>query len=133
MPLELPDAETTAPVTAAQVQAFAVASGDTNPLHLSDESARAAGLRGAVLHGMFIAGRFEAFLERIPGHRIGEFRVHFTRPVAVGSCLTISARPIAPAGGLPHLRLMAHDGTGVLVAVADARLVKLDGGVGAES
>jgi hypothetical protein len=133
MPLELPDAETTAPVTAAQVQAFAVASGDKNPVHLSDEKARAAGLQGAVLHGMFIAGRFEAYLEKVRRHRIGEFRVHFTRPVGVGSCLTISARPIAPDGGLPHLRLMAHDGTGVLVAVAAARLVPLDGGVDAGS
>lgn len=130
MRLELPDAEATPPVTAGQVLAFAEASGDKNPIHLSDASAQAAGLQRAVLHGMFIAGRFEAFLEKIPHQRVGELRVRFIRPVPVGSSLTISARAITPGGEQPHLRLLAHTGTGVLVAIAEAHLVPVSAGIG---
>ena len=107
-----------------QVTAFADASGDGNPVHLSEDAARAAGLAGPVLHGMIIAGRFETFLERMEGHEIGELQVRFVRPVPVGSVLTVSARPIDPTSPRHHIRLLATI-DGVLVAIAEARLEPL--------
>jgi acyl dehydratase len=120
----LPAPETTPPITMAQVTAFAAASGDSNPIHLSAEAARAAGLAGPVLHGMIVAGRFEAFLERMEGYEIAELQVRFVRPVPVGSALTIAARPIDASGPQHHIRLLATIG-GVLVAIAEARLAPL--------
>ena len=108
-----------------QVRAFAVASGDFNPIHTSADAARAAGLAGPVLHGMIVAGRFETFLERLEGYEIVELRVRFVRPVPVGSALTISARPFAASGQGLHLRLLAAGGGSGLVAIAEARLEPL--------
>jgi acyl dehydratase len=108
-----------------QVRAFAVASGDFNPIHTSVDAAQAAGLAGPVLHGMIVAGRFETFLERLEGYEIVELRVRFVRPVPVDSALTISARPLAASGQGLHLRLLATGGGSGLVAIAEARLEPL--------
>ena len=124
MSVMLPAPETTPPITMAQVMAFAAASGDSNPVHLSEDAARAAGLAGPVLHGMIIAGRFETFLERMEGYEIAELQVHFVRPVPVGSALTIAARAIDVSGPQHHIRLLATIG-GVLVSIAEARLAPL--------
>ncbi|MCX7350443.1 MAG: MaoC family dehydratase [Alphaproteobacteria bacterium] len=119
----LPELELIPPVTTEHVTAFAAASGDGNPIHLSGDAARAAGLEGPVLHGMFIAGRFETFLERVADHEIAELQVRLVRPAPVGSALAISARPIDGADAGLRLRLLAKTGSGVLVAIAEARLV----------
>ena len=124
MSVMLPAPETTPPITMAQVMAFAAASGDCNPVHLSEDAARAAGLAGPVLHGMIIAGRFETFLERMEGYEIAELQVRFVRPVPVGSALTIAARSIDVSGPQHHIRLLATIG-GVLVSIAEARLEPL--------
>ena len=117
--------EVTAAIGMEQVRAFAVASGDFNPIHTSADAAQAAGLAGPVLHGMIVAGRFETFLERLEGYEIVELRVRFVRPVPVGSALTISARPLAASGQGLHLRLLATVGGSGLVAIAEARLEPL--------
>jgi acyl dehydratase len=124
MSVMLPAPETTPPITMAQVMAFAAASGDSNPVHLSEDAALAAGLAGPVLHGMIIAGRFETFLERMEGYEIVELQVRFVRPVPVGSALTIAARAIDVSGPQHHIRLLATMG-GVLVSIAEARLEPL--------
>jgi acyl dehydratase len=121
----LPDPETIPPVTLEQVRSFAAASRDDNPIHLSVDAARAAGLDGPVLHGMLIAGRFETFLERIADHRIVGLQVRFVRPVPVGSSLTFAARPIGLSGSQLRLRLLATIGAGTLVAVGEAQLEPL--------
>lgn len=123
--LKLPSQETTAPVTPEQVGAFAAASCDENPIHLSVDAARAAGLEGPVLHGMLIAGRFETFLERIAGHEIAGLQVRFVRPAPVGSSLTIVARFIGPSGSRLGLRLLATIDGGILVAIGEALLKPL--------
>lgn len=120
----LPAPETTPPITMEQVIAFGTASGDSNPVHLSEDAACAAGLAGPVLHGMIVAGRFETFLERMEGYEIAELQVRFVRPVPVGRALMIAARPIDHSGPQHHIRLLAKV-EGVLVAIAEARLEPL--------
>lgn len=123
--MELCLAHTTPAITPEQVMAFAHASGDHNPIHLSDEAARAAGLPGAVLHGMFVVGQLEAFLARMDGFSIAEMQVRFVRPVPVGRALALSARPIGTADAHLHLRLLVKIDANVLVAMGEARLHRL--------
>lgn len=122
--LPVPDfsQEVTARIDMEQVRAFAVASGDTNPIHTSVEAAQAAGLAGPVLHGMIIAGHFELFLERLSDYTIAELHIRFVRPVPVGSVITISARSLGPSDHELHLRLLAKGEASGLAAVAEARL-----------
>jgi len=47
-------------VTAADVAAYAEASGDRNPLHLDDAFARRVGFPGVIAHGMFTMGHMAA-------------------------------------------------------------------------
>lgn len=50
-------------ITAADIDAFARLSGDDNPIHLHDESARRQGFRGRIAHGMLLG----ALLSRVLG------------------------------------------------------------------
>ena len=118
----LPDPEVGPSVGRREVEAFANASGDLNPIHLSADAARAAGLEGPVLHGMYIAGRFEIFLERLQGLHVRELNVRFIRPAPVGSSITVSARHLGAAGSRLRLRLLATITEGPLVAVGEALL-----------
>lgn len=118
----LPAPQTTSPITLAQVSAFAAISGDANPIHLSEDAARGAGLPGPVLHGMIVAGRFEIYLEQISDFAIAGLRVRFVRPAPVGSSITVSARRIGSSGKQLHLRLLASIEGDVLVAIGEARL-----------
>ena len=120
--LVLPPAQATSPITMEQVSAFAIASGDSNPIHLSSEAAQAAGLSGPVLHGMIIAGRLEGYLHQMTGYEITQLQVRFVRPAPVGSALTMSLRHIGSFEEEIHLRLIANIENGVLVAIGEARM-----------
>jgi acyl dehydratase len=58
------------PVNRDQLRRYAEASGDPNPIHLSDEAAEAAGLPGVIAHGMLTVATmgllFSPYLEH--GH-----------------------------------------------------------------
>lgn len=72
-------------VTRADLVRYAGASGDFNPIHWSERSARAVGLPGVIAHGMFtmaLAGRALVDWAGDPG-AVVEFGVRFTRPVVV--------------------------------------------------
>jgi acyl dehydratase len=72
-------------VTRADLRRYAAASGDDNPVHLSDEFAIAAGFPSVLAHGMLtlaLAGRAVELWAGGPG-RVRELRAKFTRPVLV--------------------------------------------------
>ena len=89
---ELPTVERA--VTRAQVEAYAEATGDDNPLHLDDDFARAAGLPGAICHGMLeMAMVAEAVISWTgPDMRPLELSCRFSRPLLVGDSLRCGAR-----------------------------------------
>ena len=64
---------------------YAAASGDSNPIHVSDDAARAVGLPGVVAHGMLtmaLAGRaLTSWAGGVEG--VLEYGVRFTKPVPV--------------------------------------------------
>ncbi len=74
---------------------YAKASGDTNPIHVNDEVANAAGLKGVIAHGLFsfgfISKLFEDLLEHGKYGKIIEFLVEMRGMVRVGDKLVTEA------------------------------------------
>ena len=74
---------------------YAKASGDTNPIHVNDAVAEAAGLKGVIAHGLFsfgfISKLFEDFLEHGKYGNIIEFNVEMRGFVRVGDKLLTEA------------------------------------------
>lgn len=72
-------------VTRADLVRYAGASGDFNPIHWSERTARAVGLPGVIAHGMFtmaLAGRAVTQWAGAPD-AVLDFGVRFSRPVPV--------------------------------------------------
>jgi acyl dehydratase len=84
-------------VTRADVRAYANASGDQNPLHLSDEAARAAGFPGVIAHGMFIMGHLATCLVTWAGEgsALARMRVQFRAPVFMDETVVAGGRVTA--------------------------------------
>lgn len=74
---------------------YAKASGDTNPIHVNDAVAEAAGLKGVIAHGLFsfgfISKLFEDLLEHGKYGKIIEFVVEMRGMVRVGDKLVTEA------------------------------------------
>ena len=86
-------------LSAADVEAFAAASGDTNRLHL--DGAYAAGTRfgGRIAHGTLVAGVVSAALARLPGLIIYLSQdVSYLGPVPVGERVTAECEVVEDIG-----------------------------------
>lgn len=71
-------------ITRADLVRYAEASGDTNPIHLDDDIARAVGLPGVIAHGMFtMALAARAVGDWFPGAEVVSLGCKFTNPVPV--------------------------------------------------
>jgi 3-hydroxybutyryl-CoA dehydratase len=84
-------AETTRVVGAADIEAFAAVSGDTNPVHLDEAYAKATPFGGRIAHGMLSAAYISAILgARMPGPGAIYLSqsLRFRRPVKIGDHLT---------------------------------------------
>jgi acyl dehydratase len=81
------------PVNRDQLRKYAEASGDPNPIHLSDEAAASAGLPGVIAHGMLTVATmgllFSPYLEH--GH-VKTFRSRFSGMVFLGEKLRVGGR-----------------------------------------
>lgn len=78
-----------------QVEHFAMASGDSNPLHLDDALARAAGFRGRLTHGMLAGAELSRiFGTEVPGAGTLFLRANmiFLRPILAGEPHTLRIR-----------------------------------------
>jgi acyl dehydratase len=86
-------------LTRADLLAYADASGDANPIHRSDEAARAVGLPGVLAHGMLTLGLACSAVADWAGSSdaVVEFGGRFVKPVLVdadtGADLTIELAP----------------------------------------
>lgn len=70
-------------------RAYAGVSGDWNPIHLSDPSARALGLRGAIAHGMYCASRALAQV-RVPAGTPFRWSIEFAAPVVLPATVAVA-------------------------------------------
>jgi acyl dehydratase len=101
-------------VTRADLVRYAGASGDFNPIHWSERTARAVGLPGVIAHGMFtmaLAGRAVTEWAGAPD-AVVDLGVRFIRPVPVpddetGAEVEVSAVVTAVLDGRAELDLTA--------------------------
>ncbi len=92
-------------LSAADVERFALASGDTNPIHLDDEHAGATRFGGRIVHGILATGLISAGLAQLPGDIVYLSQdVEFLRPVEIGAQATATVS-IAESLGNDRYRL----------------------------
>ncbi|HUZ90031.1 MAG TPA: MaoC/PaaZ C-terminal domain-containing protein [Candidatus Acidoferrales bacterium] len=81
--------ELTVTFSRAQIEAYARASGDLNPIHLDDAFARRVGLPGVIAHGMLQMGLAARVVGG--GARLRRLSVRFAAMVQPGDTITFSA------------------------------------------
>ncbi len=107
-------------ITQEQIDAYAEASGDHNPIHVDPDFARSVGLPGTIAHGMLSMAILAEAVSRWGGgyERLQELSCRFSRPVLPGQTLTCRGRVVA---------VDAEEGTATLevegVSSADERVL----------
>ena len=76
-------------VTQAQINAYAHASGDINPIHVNEEFARMVGLPGTIAHGMLDLGILVDAIARWAGgsDRVASVACRFSKPLLPGDTI----------------------------------------------
>jgi len=118
-------ASRTKTVTDADIQAFAQASGDTNPVHLDDAYAATTRFGRRIAHGMLTASVISAILGNDlpgPGTVYMNQTLAFKAPVYIGDEITATAEVIAYREDrrIATLRTTATNQDGTLVVEGEA-------------
>ncbi|MHA1986268.1 MAG: MaoC family dehydratase [Promethearchaeota archaeon] len=107
---------------------YAKASGDTNPIHVNDAVAEAAGLKGVIAHGLFsfgfISKLFEDLLEHGKYGNIIEFVVEMRGMVRVGDKLVTEAVIEKIEGKRVFLKVTQTSFTNVEIKDTNGNIVK---------
>ncbi len=112
-------------VTPASVDAFAALTGDTNPLHLDSESARAAGFRERLVHGMLTASYYSTLVGiHLPGRYalLHSLNVEFALPVYPGDTLTVSGAIVFLSEAIQMAEIDAEIRNGERARVSKAKI-----------
>ena len=109
------------PFSAADLAAYAQASGDDNPLHLDPALAAQAGLAAPPIHGMLIMAQLEPYLRAWrPDLRVRKMSTKFVEPVLAGETFDVTGKVVQAQPGQPAVvRLTVRRGTAI-VALAEA-------------
>ena len=111
--------EFTKTISEADVRGFAVASGDTNPLHLDEEYAEDTRFSGRIAHGTLVGGLISAALARMPGLVVYLSQdLEFHNPVRIGDRLTAECEIVESLG---------NDQYRLTTRVVDSETVIIDG------
>ena len=104
-------------LTEADVDRFAAASGDTNPIHLDDEWASGTRFGGRIVHGILASVLISAALARLPGSVIYLSQdVEFRAPVRLGDRVTADVEAVESlGGGRFRLRTLVKKGDDVVI------------------
>ena len=98
-------------VTQEQINAYAEASGDFNPIHVDEEFARSVGLPGAIAHGLLEMGILAEVVSRWAGgsSRLLGLQCRFSKPLQAGDAITCTGKVVAvdDAGGVASLEVDA--------------------------
>ena len=109
------------PFEAADVAAYAAASGDDNPLHTDPAIAARAGLARPPVHGMLLMGCFEPFLAAWrPGAEVIKLSGKFIRPVLVGEAIEVAGKVVKAPPDAPVVLRLTVKRDGDLVCLAEA-------------
>jgi acyl dehydratase len=114
-----------------QINAYAEASGDFNPIHLDEDFARSVGLPGTIAHGMLELGILAEALARWAGgsDRLASLEVRFSKPLRAGDTITCAGRVVAvdDAERLATLEVEAVSDRGERVLTNGRATVRLSG------
>jgi acyl dehydratase/CBS domain-containing protein len=119
-------------LSAADVEAFAEASGDTNRLHLDEEFARASRFGGCIVHGALVVGVISSALARLPGMVIYLSQdVSYLGPVPIGDRVTAECTVVERVGD-DRFRLATTVETGDGETVVDGEAVVISDAIPTE-
>lgn len=118
-------------VTQAQLNAYAEASGDHNPIHLDEKTALAAGLPGVIAHGMisaaFLAERAIEHLEAsnaLSRYRLKSFQCRFKNMVQLGDVVSVGGA-VKEAGEKAVLDIQAKNQRGEIVTLGSTEWTRV--------
>ena len=101
-------AEHATAVSAREVELFAEATGDRNPVHLDEAIAAKSQFGGRIAHGMLTAGFVSAAIaSKLPGPGsiyLGQ-TLRFTRPVRIGDTVTVRLEVVEIISSKKRVRL----------------------------
>lgn len=115
-------------VTQSQVNAYADASGDNNPIHLDPEFARSVGLPGTIAHGMLEMGILaEAIASWAGGNaNLLSLSCRFTKPLLPGDTIICTATVVSvDDSGVATLEVAASSDRGDRVLTNGRATVRL--------
>lgn len=112
-----------------QINAYAEASGDHNPIHVDPDFARMVGLPGTIAHGLLDMGILAEAVARWAGgyDRVASLACRFSKPLLPGETITCTGRVVAvdEAEGLASLELEATSDRGERVLTNGRATVRL--------
>ena len=117
------------PITQEQLQRYATASGDFNPIHLDEEAAHRVGLDSVIAHGMLSMAFLGQFATQQiadePEAFVAQLKVRFHNMVRLGDTLTCHGTVKARSGDdngreLVHIECWAQNQKGEQVTVGEA-------------
>lgn len=116
-------------VTQAEIDAYAEASGDHNPIHLDADFARAVGLPGTIAHGLLEMGILAEAISRWAGgsRQLRSLEVRFSKPLQAGETITCTGKVIAvdTGAGIATLEVEAQSDRGERVLTNGRATVRL--------
>ncbi|MBJ7609737.1 MAG: MaoC family dehydratase N-terminal domain-containing protein [Candidatus Dormibacteraeota bacterium] len=116
-------------VTQEQINAYADASGDHNPIHVDPEFARAVGLPGTIAHGFLEMAILTEAVARWAGgyERVGEVSCRFSKPLLPGETVTCTGHVVTvdDSNGTAALELEATSSSGDRVLTNGRATVRL--------
>ena len=115
------DAQILKTITGADIELFAKATGDVNPVHLDQAYAEKTMFKGRIAHGLFSVGLLSAVLGNIlPGHGTIYLsqEVKFLAPVRIGDTLTarVEVIELLPEKNRAQFRTTCTNQDGKIVA-----------------
>jgi acyl dehydratase len=118
--------EFTKTITDGDVQRFAAASGDTNPLHLDEDFAEETRFRGRIAHGTLVSGLISAALARVPGMVIYLSQdLEFHGPVRIDDRVTAECEIVEDLGN-NQFRLSTRVRNGDDIAIDGEAVIMVD-------
>lgn len=116
-------------VEQAQINEYAEASGDHNPIHVDPEFAVSVGLPGAIAHGLLEMGILAEALTRWAGgaDSLVSLQVRFSKPLVAGDTITCTGTvtDVDEAEGLATLEVEATSDRGERVLTNGRAVVRL--------
>jgi acyl dehydratase len=113
------------PITSHDLKRFAVASGDSNEIHLDPEVAKQAGLDDVIVHGMLNMAKLGRLVTHlVPMSRLHSLRARFhaMTPVGVAPKYVGRVGERDPMTGLAEVSLLGYLGDGTVILSGDAEV-----------